>query len=291
MKQIKHKQITQSLIEERAKQLLKAHLEANALMTSHLPEIEGEIFADELQYTIERQYRYGVCGKLFEGEMLPDDFRMMEVFSLLEKVYAGYPFYAFDDNSLAVIETIKLAATARHELIIADGISMRKLFDLDDDFEVTTGQIEIRELSAIADMSVQSIRNDISKSGATITFHSSEGKYYTSVSEAKEWLKQRNSFKPTINFNELDENEKRDNTLYVPMAKDGTFFSHKCKMTRGYQVGDKGSEQYFESFREARNELLMMDQAKWRRPNEKGNFGIVSGVEWKFIPKAEVLNS
>lgn len=289
MKQIKHKLITQKMIEDRADQLFKAHIKANGRMTTFLPKVEGDIYADELQHTIERQFRYGICGRLFEGEMLPDDFAMMEVFALLEKLYAGYPFYAFDDNSTAVIETIQLAARARHELVIDDGISMAELFDLDDDFENTSGEIELRELAAIADMSVQSVRNDISKSAAPIKFRSSEGKHYTSVTEAKNWLKQRNSFKPTINFDEVHEREQRDNTLYLPVAKDGTHFSHKCRMTRGYQIGEKGAEYYVESFKEARFSLMYMLQAKWRRPNDKGNFGIVTAVEWKFFPKDEVL--
>ncbi|MCW8107150.1 hypothetical protein OPS25_01360 [Alteromonas ponticola] len=289
MKHIKHKLITQELLEQRATQLFNAHIEANKRMTTSFPKIEGELYADELQQLLERQFRYGICGQLWEGDMVSDDFMMMEVFSLLEKLYAGYPFYAFDDNSTCVIETIKLAARARHELVINDGISMRELFELEDDFEYTSGQIELRELAAIADMSVQSVRNDISKSAAPIKFRSSEGKHYTSVAEAKSWLKQRNSFKPTINFNELHEREQRDGTLYVPVAKDGTHFSSACRMTRGYQIGDKGAERYIESFKEARSELLYMPQAKWRRPNEKGNFGIVTAVEWKFFPKNEVL--
>tara|TARA_B100002003_G_C14081817_1_gene520421 strand:+ start:104 stop:979 length:876 start_codon:yes stop_codon:yes gene_type:complete len=289
MKQIKHKLITQKLIEERAEQLLSAHIKASKCMTSFMPKIEGDIYADELQYTIERQFRYGICGHLFEGEMLPDDFSMMEIFSLLEKLYAGYPFHAFDDNSISVIETIKLAARARHELVINDGVSMRELYDLDDDFEYTSGQIELRELASIADMSVQSVRNENSKSTTPIKFKSISGKHYTSVEEAKSWLKQRNSFKPTINFNELHEREQRDNTFYVPVAKDGTYFSSKCRMTRGYKIGEKGAERYIESFIDARNELLYMPLAKWRRPNDKGNFGVVTAVEWTFISKDEVL--
>lgn len=291
MKQIKHKLITPKLIEQRADQLLKAHLEANRLMTTSFPEIGDAIYADELTQILNRQSRYGVFGQLWNGDMLLDDFAMMEIFSLLEKLYADYPFFAFDDNSLAVIETIKLAAKARHELVISDGISMRELYDLSDDFEYTNGQIELRELAAIADMSVQSIRNEISKSDTPIKLRSSNGKHYIAVNEAKNWLKQRNSFKPTINFNQLYEREQRDNTLYVPVAKDGTHFSRTCRMTRGYQIGEKGAERCIKSFNEARNELLYMPQAKWRRPNNKGHFGIVTAVEWKFYPKEEVLKN
>ncbi|QCZ94377.1 hypothetical protein [Salinimonas iocasae] len=291
MEQIKHKKITKVLLEERAEQLLRAHFQAASLMNESLSIDKESLEAEELLQTLERQYRYGICGHLHEGEMLPDDFSDMRVYSALEELYAGYPFNAFDDNSLGLIETITLAAQARHELVIHDGISMRDLFDLDDDFTYTSGEIELRELAAIADMSVQSVRNDISKNAKSLKFRSSGGKHYTSVTEAKNWLSQRNSFKPTINFIELNKREQAESLLYIPVAKDGSYFTSKCRMTRGYQVGEKGNEQYFESFIEARNHLLFMTQAKWRRPNEKGNFGIVSAAEWKFVPKEEVLKN
>lgn len=290
MKQIKHKLITKKLLEDGAKQFLKGQLKANnLLMTSNIPNLDSDVIPDKLLHTLESQYSLGILGHFNEDEIRQEDFESMEFFSSQLKLYASSPLFNIDDNFVGVVETVKFAARARLKLVIDDGISMRELFDLDDGFEYTSGLIELRELAAIADMSVQSVRNDNSKSAAPIKFRSSEGKHYTSVAEAKNWLKQRNSFKPTINFNELHEREQRDNTLYVPVAKDGTHFSSTCRMTRGYQIGEKGAERYIESFSEARSELLFMPQAKWRRPNEKGNFGIVSAVEWKFLPKGEVL--
>lgn len=290
MENLKHKNITQEAMRTVATQLLNTHLKMAQWMTDTDISEAQNVEPDELYWLLNRQARYGVFGKLSEGDMLPDDFNMMEMFAALEALYSGFPFYAFD-NEKPLIKTIQLAAKARHELVIASGISMKALYDLDDDFEPTSGEIELSELAALSDLSVQSIRNDISKNGASLTLMSRGGKQYVSIAEASEWLKSRNSFKPTMNLIELGEIEQRDNVLYVPIAKDGTHFCHKCRMTRGYQIGDKGDERYVESFYEALSELLMMPLAKWRRPNEKGNFGIVSAVEWKFVDRNLVLGN
>ncbi len=67
----------------------------------------------------------------------------------------------------------------------------------------------------------------------------------------------------------------------VPVAKDGSVFTEDCKNGKGvYRVGDKGDEQVFHHYSEALSYLSRMQTAKWRRPNSKGNWGIVSAVEW-----------
>lgn len=67
----------------------------------------------------------------------------------------------------------------------------------------------------------------------------------------------------------------------VPVAKDGSLFSPEICNNKGlYTVGDKGNEQKFRNFQEALDYLKSMPVAKWRRPNVKGNFGIVTAVDW-----------
>ncbi|WP_417509564.1 hypothetical protein [Methylophaga sp.] len=67
----------------------------------------------------------------------------------------------------------------------------------------------------------------------------------------------------------------------VPVAKDGSRFSPDiCNNNGVYTVGDKGDEQKFRNFQEALDYLKSMPVAKWRRPNVKGNYGIVTAVEW-----------
>ncbi|MEZ9141666.1 MULTISPECIES: ASCH domain-containing protein [unclassified Shewanella] len=66
-----------------------------------------------------------------------------------------------------------------------------------------------------------------------------------------------------------------------PIARDGSSFGKDLKRNGNYTVGEKGNEQKFSSFEVALAYLEKMNTAKWRRPNPKGNWGIVSAIEWK----------
>lgn len=69
--------------------------------------------------------------------------------------------------------------------------------------------------------------------------------------------------------------------ILLPVARDGTIFCPEtCSRNGTYTVGDKGDEQRFSNFSEALAYLKDMPVARWRRPNEKGNWGIVSAVDW-----------
>lgn len=72
-----------------------------------------------------------------------------------------------------------------------------------------------------------------------------------------------------------------ESRLKLPIAKDGSFFCREaCRRANGYTVGEKGTEQQFQDFEAALDYLRDMPVAKWRRPNEKGNWGIVSAIDW-----------
>lgn len=66
----------------------------------------------------------------------------------------------------------------------------------------------------------------------------------------------------------------------VPVANDGTWFGPHLLRTGQFTVGEKGREQKLDSYAEALAALAAMDTPRWRRPNPKGNWGIVSGVRW-----------
>jgi len=72
-----------------------------------------------------------------------------------------------------------------------------------------------------------------------------------------------------------------DKSNKLPVARDGTSFGTHLSKKGWYTVGNKGDEQKFSSFEQALKYLKSMDTAKWRRPNPKGNWGIVSAIEWK----------
>lgn len=67
----------------------------------------------------------------------------------------------------------------------------------------------------------------------------------------------------------------------VPVAKDGSWFSLGLARATGFTVGAKGSEKVFAEYHDALRELRIMDAARWRRPNSKGNWGIVTAVRWE----------
>lgn len=72
--------------------------------------------------------------------------------------------------------------------------------------------------------------------------------------------------------------------LMVPVARDGRWFGPELARNRGmYQIGAKGEERRIAGFEQALAELEQMDVARWRRPNERGNWGIVSAIEWRCL--------
>lgn len=66
----------------------------------------------------------------------------------------------------------------------------------------------------------------------------------------------------------------------VPIASDGTHFGPHLCHNGEYVVGDKLDERKFTDFNQALAYLKAQPTARWRRPNPKGNRGIVSAVEW-----------
>jgi hypothetical protein len=66
----------------------------------------------------------------------------------------------------------------------------------------------------------------------------------------------------------------------VPVAADGTFFGPHLRHSGEYVVGDKLAEKKFTDFNEALAYLKAQPIARWRRPNAKGNRGIVTAVSW-----------
>lgn len=78
----------------------------------------------------------------------------------------------------------------------------------------------------------------------------------------------------------------------LPIAKDGSFFCREaCWRASGYTVGEKGAEQHFQDFEAALDYLRDMPVAKWRRPNQNGNWGIVSAVDWIELDGSEQQGS
>ena len=83
-------------------------------------------------------------------------------------------------------------------------------------------------------------------------------------------------------FFEIVEPAALHEAVEVPYAADGTFFHPGLASPRDgtFRVGGKSAELRFGSFDEALAYLKTMPVAKWRRPNDAGNWGLVSAVRW-----------
>jgi hypothetical protein len=57
-------------------------------------------------------------------------------------------------------------------------------------------------------------------------------------------------------------------------------FSPALGGSGGFTVGAKGDERKIADFDEALAFLKTQPTARWRRPNDQGNWGIVTGIRW-----------
>jgi hypothetical protein len=70
----------------------------------------------------------------------------------------------------------------------------------------------------------------------------------------------------------------------VPFARDGSGFGPHLRRAGGFMIGAKGAERRVVGYLEALEVLRRMSPPCWRRPNGAGNWGIVTGVEWRAPP-------
>lgn len=85
--------------------------------------------------------------------------------------------------------------------------------------------------------------------------------------------------------------EVEDDYVFVPVAADRTRFEPSAQREQGYQIGAKGAEVYIADYFEALDALSRQATPRWRRPNEAGNWGIVSGVTWERIRRSDLIRS
>lgn len=68
--------------------------------------------------------------------------------------------------------------------------------------------------------------------------------------------------------------------MILPYSKDGSTFDRSCRYKDGFfRIGPKGREIKIRCFYRALGMLACMAVPRWRRPNRKGNFGLVIG-QW-----------
>jgi hypothetical protein len=104
---------------------------------------------------------------------------------------------------------------------------------------------------------------------------------------AREWLKGRDSFYPSIwrearpSYEPASVSSTFYEPIFVPLARDGSLFHPGLARRNGYTIGEKGSEFNIVGFKDALHELQEMPVPAWRRPGQgRGGWGIFSGISW-----------
>lgn len=155
-----------------------------------------------------------------------------------------------------------------------------------------TGDVDPASLAILGGLSEGRVRNMMSGEGRA--FENTGGRI--SATSALAWLQDRPAF-----FNSIWQQpedavagasgpEVLDDVVFVPVAGDGSLFHPGLVRGDKFTIGAKGEEVQWATFEEALGALQKMVTPRWRRPNEAGNWGIVSGRDWKRIERS-VLTS
>jgi hypothetical protein len=273
---MRHKDITNKAILETSVALL-AHAKKlyNLIVDtdSQIQDSSDDLLPNQAYSLLRRLKYFGIDGVISEGEL--SDLEFEEIFALqqLEKITP----YEHD----GLVDTIAQAANGRLTLAISEGFDLHNIY-LDGVNPPSDGAyISLDELSALANVSLASVRNAISADSDSLKAVKHAGINYIDAKKASTWLECRNEFKPTRYVNGVIEDSS---VLSAPVASDGSIFDCSCALKRGgFKVGEKGNEQKFEVYEDALKYLSHMVLAKWRRPNKSGNYGIVSAVRWEYF--------
>lgn len=211
----------------------------------------------------------------------------------LEKFLSLLP-PALEIHGIEEIERTCLAATGRLKIDSGDPVT-------------------VHELAAVTNVSTKRLQNAIyAKTLEAPVVNKSDG--LIPIASAKRWLEAR-EYLPSIWKQFIDhkcwelegdasdlavsalgqEAEASDDFLFVPVARDGTLFGPNLCRRQGvdekpsYTVGGKGTEKAFDNYEKALAELTKMSNPRWRRPNENGNFGIVSAEQWRRLGRKELF--
>lgn len=191
-----------------------------------------------------------------------------------------------------VREVAAFAARSDVSAMDADGNAIVRIADLASSrhaLDTGCGEVDVHSMSVFASLSEGRVRNLLSGSEGSLERGPENGIVALS---ALAWLQKRKGFlnsiwaegeQATTDDGEPAEPIDPDRMIFVPVARDGSIFNHGLVRSGAFQVGAKGEEQNFNSFSEALSALNAMPVPRWRRPNDKGHWGIVSGVAWQRV--------
>ena len=79
-----------------------------------------------------------------------------------------------------------------------------------------------------------------------------------------------------------------DDLVFVPVARDGTWFGPDCRASGRFTIGAKGAEEKYSDYFTALEALVRMHTPRWHRPNANGIPGFVTGVRFDRMRRADL---
>ncbi|MDP2139812.1 MAG: hypothetical protein Q8L20_03275 [Gammaproteobacteria bacterium] len=260
--------------------------------------LEGSLFSESdyvpssdeapsIVYYYLRLYRYALGTEPF-SEFTDQYMSMAATFALMiEELEEG--FESKMATGTGMMFAVIVQAYARYKIDhYVTGIDSTVMDCMSGMFEEEdTDGLSTLQLAFMARIKQQSVRNKLSSQTEFQLERNSKGKYFMKVSDAYRWLSMQVGFIRTA-FSMLQEEE----TISVPVSKDGSFFRKNIRGPKGYRIGEKGSEVVIEEFNDALESLRKMPSPYWRRPSKTtGIPGIVTGIRWERKPLSEVLKA
>lgn len=226
-------------------------------------------FADALPISrrLDLALQYGLCG------IVPDEVSMAERSEWLAVLVAEMmDFSARTAGAQTVFTRIATLAASRHAI------------------DTGTGEVDPHSMSVLGGISEGRVRNLLSGSDSALERGPNGGVVAMS---AAAWLQKKKGFLYSIWQQEEAGTETTeegpalpvDRMIFVPVARDGSMFTPDLQRNGAYRIGAKGNEEDIPDFASALARLNAMPVPRWRRQNENGLWGIVSGVAWQRIEK------
>ena len=156
---------------------------------------------------------------------------------------------------------------------------------LDDGEAITLSHAEL-----LTGMSTASIRNAASRGDISIHHNTDTDDTYVEDGQIQmeTWLTSRTGYRQPPKAPSAITSQ----TVLVPFAADGSYFSPACRMRKGYHIGKRGgkgvmAQRYISDYWRTLSELQKMKKPYWRRPSPtSGVPGTVIGRSWGNIDRA-----
>ena len=178
----------------------------------------------------------------------------------------------------------------------AELIEARRCRRLVDEENASAGQtVSVAGIATLARIDIKTLRNILSRGDHGIQLiKSGADKGRIDVHAAREWLRSREEYLPTIATSVsqaiqdgtlADRLAEEGPFVFVPVAADGSTFNPSSKVNGRYLIGTKGDDKTFESFHQALQALQTMAEPAWKRLDKADRVRVTHATHWQRIPE------